>query len=90
MGTCLVDMFAKCGKLDVVGMVFENLAPGNVVTWTAMIYTCGYGTNHDGRRAVACFEEMTLTVVEPDFPHHVYLPRFLQYAGVWNRLVSEG
>ncbi|KAJ7973260.1 Pentatricopeptide repeat-containing protein [Quillaja saponaria] len=37
LGTALVDMYAKCGRLDMAWEVFENVKVKEVFTWNAMI-----------------------------------------------------
>lgn len=37
LGTALVDMYAKCGRLDMAWKVFEKMKLKEVVTWNAMI-----------------------------------------------------
>ncbi|XP_004304899.1 PREDICTED: pentatricopeptide repeat-containing protein At5g66520-like [Fragaria vesca subsp. vesca] len=37
LGTALVDMYAKCGRLDMAWEVFENVKRKEVSTWNAMI-----------------------------------------------------
>ncbi|KAF7805045.1 pentatricopeptide repeat-containing protein [Senna tora] len=37
LGTALVDMYVKCGRLDMAWKVFENMPVKEVSTWNAMI-----------------------------------------------------
>ncbi|KAF9620025.1 hypothetical protein IFM89_010641 [Coptis chinensis] len=37
LGTSLVDMYAKCGRLELAWEVFENMKQKEVFTWNAMI-----------------------------------------------------
>ncbi|KAI9184941.1 hypothetical protein LWI28_002671 [Acer negundo] len=37
LGTALVDMYAKCGRLDMAWEVFENMKVKEVFSWNAMI-----------------------------------------------------
>ncbi|CAN0920789.1 Pentatricopeptide repeat-containing protein At5g15340, mitochondrial [Linum grandiflorum] len=37
VGTALVDMYAKCGRIKMAIRVFDNLPRRNVVTWNAML-----------------------------------------------------
>ncbi|KAL6651736.1 hypothetical protein ACP70R_010661 [Stipagrostis hirtigluma subsp. patula] len=37
LGNNLIDMYAKCGKLDMAGEVFDGMLERNVVSWTALM-----------------------------------------------------
>ncbi|VAH54797.1 unnamed protein product [Triticum turgidum subsp. durum] len=37
LGNNLVDMYAKCGRLDAAGQVFDGMPERNVVSWTALM-----------------------------------------------------
>ena len=37
VGTALVDMYAKCGYIDMAEEVFEGMSKMNVFSWAAMI-----------------------------------------------------
>ncbi|XP_057443554.1 LOW QUALITY PROTEIN: pentatricopeptide repeat-containing protein At5g15340, mitochondrial-like [Lotus japonicus] len=37
VGTSLVDMYAKCGRISTALMVFKNMSRKNVVAWNAML-----------------------------------------------------
>ncbi|XP_057843708.2 pentatricopeptide repeat-containing protein At2g22070 isoform X2 [Cryptomeria japonica] len=45
VGTAVVDMYAKCGNIEIARQVFDEMPVRNVVSWTAMI--TGYA--HNGR-----------------------------------------
>lgn len=46
----LVDMYAKCGRMDEAQLVFDSMDKRDVVTWTTMIN--GYILNDDARSAL--------------------------------------
>lgn len=56
VGTCLVDMYAKCGRLDDARAVFDSLPNKNVVTWNAII--TGYAQNGMGQTALSVYDSM--------------------------------
>ncbi|PUZ52277.1 hypothetical protein GQ55_6G257400 [Panicum hallii var. hallii] len=60
----LVDMYVKCGVLRVARLLFDRLTKKNLISWTIMI--AGYGMHGCGRDAIALFEEMKSSGVEPD------------------------
>ncbi|KAJ6849354.1 pentatricopeptide repeat-containing protein-like [Iris pallida] len=64
VGTSLVDMYMKCGSLELARRVFEGMRERNVVTWNAMIV--GLGTNGRGAEAVELFFEMRKEGVPTD------------------------
>lgn len=37
LGTALVDMYAKCGSIEIAMRVFQELPEKDVMTWTALI-----------------------------------------------------
>ncbi|XP_058086532.1 pentatricopeptide repeat-containing protein At1g08070, chloroplastic-like [Magnolia sinica] len=56
LGTALLDMYAKCGELDLARHVFDALPERNVVAWSAMV--SGYSQNNCGEEALRLFKEM--------------------------------
>ncbi|CAA0834828.1 Pentatricopeptide repeat-containing protein [Striga hermonthica] len=64
IGTCLVDMYAKCGLLNKARSVFEMMESSNVVTWTSLI--CGAAQHGYCSEALQMFEKMREQCVEPN------------------------
>lgn len=60
--TGLVDMYAKCGEIDVARKVFERIWDRNVVCWTSMIV--GYVQNNCAREGLLLFNRMRDCLVE--------------------------
>ncbi|GAA0148701.1 hypothetical protein LIER_08073 [Lithospermum erythrorhizon] len=56
VGTALVDMYAKCGCIDMALEVFESKPRSNAVSWAAIIG--GLGTHGDAKRAIGCLRRM--------------------------------
>ncbi|XP_074592198.1 pentatricopeptide repeat-containing protein At3g51320-like [Curcuma longa] len=55
-GTALVDMYCRCGKVEVARRVFEKMPSRNLVCWNAMIVGhCVHGDPLDG---MALFDKM--------------------------------
>ncbi|PKU73024.1 Pentatricopeptide repeat-containing protein [Dendrobium catenatum] len=54
LGTALVDMYAKCGCLDLARYVFDELPKRDVFAWNAMI--CGVATHGQGKEALELFQ----------------------------------
>ncbi|KAK4487972.1 hypothetical protein RD792_003711 [Penstemon davidsonii] len=63
-GTCLVDMYAKCGLLKKACLIFSLMKHSNVVAWTALI--CGAAQHGHGQEALLMFEKMRESGVEPN------------------------
>ncbi|PHU14776.1 hypothetical protein BC332_15981 [Capsicum chinense] len=64
LGTCLVDMYAKCGFLNFASLVFDMMKDRNVVTWTALI--CGAAKHGFGTEALEIFRKMRQGGVVPN------------------------
>ncbi|WOG94748.1 hypothetical protein DCAR_0314045 [Daucus carota subsp. sativus] len=64
LGTCLVDMYGKCGKVQEGLTVFESMAEKNVFTWNALLK--GFALAESGQQAVWWFCRMQETGIKPD------------------------
>uniref|UniRef100_A0A2P2QTJ4 Pentatricopeptide repeat-containing protein At3g28660 n=1 Tax=Rhizophora mucronata TaxID=61149 RepID=A0A2P2QTJ4_RHIMU len=56
VGTALVDMYAKCGCIDMAVEVFEGMPRRNVFSWAAMIG--GFAVHGNAGKAIHCLERM--------------------------------
>lgn len=56
VGNSLINMYAKCGSLSESQEIFDKLPVRDVVVWSSMIQA--FGMNHEGRKAIQCFEDM--------------------------------
>ncbi|KAL0927535.1 hypothetical protein M5K25_001711 [Dendrobium thyrsiflorum] len=68
LGTALVDMYSRCGKVEAAKRVFDVISERNLVCWNAMIRGhCIHGSPEDG---LALFEELVSgehsTGISPD------------------------
>ncbi|QHN83615.1 pentatricopeptide repeat-containing protein At5g15340, mitochondrial [Arachis hypogaea] len=64
VGTGLVDMYAKCGRIGAALVVFRNMPRRNVVAWNAMIG--GLAMHGKGKDVVDMFDSMIGEGVSPD------------------------
>lgn len=64
LGTCLVDMYAKCGLFKNARLIFDMMEHRNVATWTAMI--CGAAQHGHGQEALQMFDKMMEAGVKPN------------------------
>ncbi|XP_059641009.1 pentatricopeptide repeat-containing protein At2g29760, chloroplastic-like [Cornus florida] len=62
--TSLVDMFAKCGRVDAARSLFDQMTRRDVVAWSAMI--SGYSQTYQCREALDLFHDMQKANVEPN------------------------
>ncbi|KAI3455777.1 hypothetical protein Pfo_012440 [Paulownia fortunei] len=56
VGSALVDIYAKCGCLNMARRVFEGMPIRNVITWNVIIMA--YGMHGEGEEALALFRSM--------------------------------
>eukprot|EP01018_Ginkgo_biloba_P030615 Gb_17428 [translate_table: standard] len=64
VGNAVIDMYAKCGSIDVACQLFDKMPKTDVVTWSAMI--AGYAQNGHANEALTLFHEMQLADVKPN------------------------
>ncbi|KAG8652102.1 hypothetical protein MANES_06G051200v8 [Manihot esculenta] len=56
VGSAVVDMYAKCGKLDLAHQVFSRMSEKDAVCWNAMITNCSQ--NGKPQEAIHLFHQM--------------------------------
>eukprot|EP00253_Pinus_taeda_P017920 PITA_17920 len=59
VGTALVDMYAKCGRVDGAHQMFYLIPVRNIVSWTAMV--AGYAQNGQAYEATRFFNQIHQT-----------------------------
>ncbi|XP_057839051.2 pentatricopeptide repeat-containing protein At3g26782, mitochondrial [Cryptomeria japonica] len=64
VGTALIDMYAKCGSIDIAQQFLDKMFNRNLVSWNALI--AGYAQNGHNNQALFQFRQMQLTGVAPD------------------------
>lgn len=84
VGTALIDMYGKCGRLDDARLIFDNIPTKDVVVWNSMIV--GYAMHGFSQEALELFDEMCRLG---------FRPTDITFIGVLNAcahggLVSEG
>eukprot|EP01018_Ginkgo_biloba_P033757 Gb_25328 [translate_table: standard] len=82
--TALIDMYAKCGSIEIARQLFNKMPKRNVVSWNAMI--SGYGMHGHGEDALALYFQMQKTGVKPNDVTFVCVLSACSHAG----LVDEG
>lgn len=84
VNTALIDMYAKCGSVDLARKVFERTPDKDVVVWSAMIV--GYGLHGRGQQAIDLFHAMKQAGAHPNDVTFVGLLTACNHSG----LVEEG
>ncbi|KAK0606467.1 hypothetical protein LWI29_038083 [Acer saccharum] len=64
VGTCLIDMYGKCGRLDDAMSLFYQMPRRTSIHWNAII-SC-HGVHGHGDKALNLFREMLDKGVKPD------------------------
>ncbi|CAN0911808.1 Pentatricopeptide repeat-containing protein At3g57430, chloroplastic [Linum grandiflorum] len=65
VGSALIDMYAKCGCLDLARRVFNEMPRKNVVTWNVIMMA--YGMHGKGEEALQLFQAMVVKPTEITF-----------------------
>lgn len=63
VASSLIDMYGKCGVLEVARKVFDGMAERNVIAWNSMIV--GYMQNGMNEQAIGVFYDMRMEGVVP-------------------------
>ncbi|KAF5742145.1 pentatricopeptide repeat-containing protein [Tripterygium wilfordii] len=82
--TALVDMYCKCGDLEMAQKCFDGLSQKDLISWSVII--AGYGCHGKGGRALKLYSEFLQTGMEPN--HIIFLS--VLSACSHNGLVQEG
>lgn len=84
VGTSVIDMYCKCGRVATARRAFERMKKKNVKTWSAMI--AGYGMHGYAREALDVFYDMKRVGVKPNYITFVSVLAACSHAG----FVEEG
>ncbi|XP_076955138.1 pentatricopeptide repeat-containing protein At2g27610-like [Bidens hawaiensis] len=64
VGSALIDMYAKCGRLSNARVVFDNFSFKNIVSWNTMLV--GYAHHGHGEQALKIYNMMLDHGVKPN------------------------
>ncbi|CAH1437075.1 unnamed protein product [Lactuca virosa] len=64
LGTSLIDMYAKCGCIELAYIVFENMPYRDVFAFTSLI--SGLANNGESKKAIALLTRMNTEGVKPN------------------------
>ncbi|KAH7577136.1 hypothetical protein JRO89_XS01G0210200 [Xanthoceras sorbifolium] len=84
VGTSIIDMYNKCGRVELARKAFNRMKEKNVRSWTAMI--AAYGMHSHAREALEVFYNMIRAGVKPNYITFVSVLAACSHAG----LVVEG
>lgn len=84
VGSALVDMYSKCGRIDYASKIFKLMPVKNAFSWNSMI--SGYARHGLGRKALDLFRQMEIEGQLPDHVTFVGVLSACSHAG----LVQEG
>ncbi|KAG9442465.1 hypothetical protein H6P81_018319 [Aristolochia fimbriata] len=80
----LIDMYSKCGRMDLSREVFNRMSKWDIVSWNAII--AGYGLHGLGSEALSLFRDMQSNSLKPDDVTFICLLYACSHSG----LVTEG
>ncbi|PKA66337.1 Pentatricopeptide repeat-containing protein [Apostasia shenzhenica] len=84
VGNCLIDMYSKCGRLDLARDVFDLMNCRDIVSWNAMLG--GYALHGVGEGAMNLFSYMKNESIRPDSVSFLSVLSACRHAG----LVEQG
>eukprot|EP01018_Ginkgo_biloba_P032700 Gb_11667 [translate_table: standard] len=80
----LIDMYAKCGSIQLARHLFDKMSKEDVVSWNAMI--AGYVQTGLGNEALELFDQMLLANIKPNAVTMVcLLPAFVDITDLQRR-----
>lgn len=80
MSNSLIDMYGKCGRIDLAHIIFSRMPERNVCSWTSLIV--GYATHGHVNEALECFRAMR--------EENISIPSDVTFVGVLSACVHGG
>ncbi|EOA39739.1 hypothetical protein CARUB_v10008385mg [Capsella rubella] len=65
VGSALIDMYAKCGRINMSQFVFNMMPTKNLVCWNSLMN--GYSMHGKAKEVMSIFESLLRTRLKPDF-----------------------
>ncbi|XP_019430851.1 PREDICTED: pentatricopeptide repeat-containing protein At3g26782, mitochondrial [Lupinus angustifolius] len=84
VGTSIIDMYCKCGRIEIARKAFDRMREKNVKSWTALV--AGYGMHGRAKDAMEVFYNMVRSGVRPNYITFVSVLASCSHAG----LLKEG
>ncbi|KAJ7954239.1 Pentatricopeptide repeat-containing protein [Quillaja saponaria] len=88
VGTCLIDMYGKCGRLDDAMSLFYQLPRKSSVPWNTII-SC-HGIHGHGENSLKLFKDMLDEGVKPDQEDYMIKPGLKHYGCMVDLLGRAG
>ncbi|KAK3126839.1 hypothetical protein QOZ80_7AG0563600 [Eleusine coracana subsp. coracana] len=82
VGTSVVDMYSKCGRVEMARKAFQKIKGKNILSWSAMI--AGYGTHGHGLEALEVFSKMRRSGLKPNYITFISVLAACSHAGLLN------
>ncbi|XP_047086778.1 pentatricopeptide repeat-containing protein At3g26782, mitochondrial-like [Lolium rigidum] len=83
VGTSVVDMYSKCGRVEMARKAFEKIKEKNVLSWSALI--TGYGMHGHGQQALDVFDEMRRSGQNPNYITFISVLAACSHAGLLDK-----
>ena len=64
VGSSLIDLYAKCGSLEIACQLFDKMSERDVVSWSVMIVR--HAQSGNANEALELFRQMHLACMKPD------------------------
>lgn len=84
INTAMIDMYCKCGRVDMARIAFDCMKEKNVKSWTAMV--AGYGMHGLSGEALKVFHKMVTIGAKPNYITFVSVLAACSHSG----LLKEG
>ncbi|KAL1318222.1 hypothetical protein HN51_070497 [Arachis hypogaea] len=84
VGSALIDMYAKCGRIQLSRLCFDKMLDPNLVSWNAVMK--GYAMHGKAKETIEMFRMMQESGMEPDEISYTCV----LYACAQNGLTEEG
>jgi pentatricopeptide repeat protein len=76
----LLDMYAKCGRIDIARKLFDKMSKRDVISWNAMI--TGYKMHGHGEDALGIFNQMQQRSIKPNHATFVSILSACSHTGL--------
>lgn len=80
----IIDMYSKCGKIDISREIFDRMHKRDIISWNTMII--GYGIHGQCKEALSLFHELQTSGLKPDDVTLIAVLSACSHSG----LVTEG
>lgn len=84
VSTSIIDMYCKCGRVDMARKAFDCMKEKNIKSWTAMV--AGYGMHGRAMEALEVFYKMVKSGAKPNYITFVSVLAACSHSG----LLDEG